>query len=170
MTEKVTRAAFIYLEPKLRDDKETFAQCWSCRMFVPEVEGLKGGRCIIHGSKVEVSLGATCGFYVDWPTPKGECDPAVVKAHAEELAGGIAASVTPEESGLINEKVQCRRCVFGENNATICAFFRALNLRAPSVSDFDTKIKPNACCNAWTEKPEEYGKRETKALQKAKKS
>lgn len=143
---KVTRSAFLYLEPKPRDSAEEFAQCSSCRMFVPKVEGLNGSRCIIHGSKVEVSPGATCGLYVDWPT--GKPNQQVVDNHAAELAKDIAGSVTPQESGLVNMKVQCHRCSFAEEEATICGLYRKLN--SMDLGKFDENIKPHACCNAWT--------------------
>lgn len=153
--EKVTRVAFLFLTPKARDDKGTFAQCWSCRMFVPEVEGLDGSRCIIHGSKVEVDADDSCGFYVDWPLAKGAPNPDVIRDHANELAKNIPGSVTPEESGLIDERVQCHRCAFALDNANVCGLYRQLNRSAGSISDYDEKITPNSCCNAWTKKPED---------------
>lgn len=153
MTEKVGRVAFLYLDPKPRDDKGTFAQCWSCRMFVPKVEGLEGSRCIIHGSKVCVDADDSCGFYVDWPTAKGEPNPEVQEDHAEELKKGIPGSVTPDESGLVDKRVQCHRCIFARNEARVCGLYAALN-RASDAVKFDEKITPNSCCNAWTEKPD----------------
>jgi hypothetical protein len=152
MPDKVTRAAFIYLEPKPRDDNGTFAQCWSCRMFVPEVTGLDGGRCIIHGSKVDIDADDSCGFYVDWPTEDGEPNPQVVHDHAEELAKNIPGSVTPEESGLIDDRVQCHRCAFAEAGATVCGLYRSLSRARPRIVDLDDRIKPHACCNAWTDR------------------
>lgn len=169
MTEKVTRAAFLYLEPKPRDDKGTFAQCWSCRMFVPEVPGLKGSRCIIHGSKVGVGSGDSCGFYVDWPTPDGEPNPEVVRDHSAELAKNIPGSVTPEESGLVDEKVQCHRCMFAKSEGMICGLYQKLNKSVGDEFDLDTDIKPNACCNAWIEKPEDNPARSVKALKRMRK-
>jgi len=118
-------------------------------MFVPEVEGLKGARCVIHGSKVELDADDSCGFFVDWPTPDGKPNPDVVKDHAEELAKGLQGSVTPEESGLVG-KVQCHRCAFAEEAATLCALYRDVTKALPDLFNLDDKIKPHACCNAWT--------------------
>lgn len=155
MTEKITRTAFIYLEPKSRDDKGTFAQCWSCRMFVPEVKGLEGSRCVIHGSKVKVDADDSCSYWVDWPTDDGEPNPEVVSDHAGELAKGIKGSVTPEESGLVDDKVQCHRCSFAEEDTTVCGLYKKLNKKLPDLFKLDTSIKTNACCNAWMEKEED---------------
>lgn len=143
MIERITRDAFLYLAPK--KDKATFAQCGPCRMFVPEVEGREGGRCVIHGSDVEIDEDDSCGFMVEWPTPDGKPNPEVVKDHAEELAKGIPGSVTPEESGLVDRRVQCHRCRYMEDGPT-CGLYAKLN----QMSDFDLdeKIERNACCNA----------------------
>ncbi len=149
---KVTRAAFIYLEPKGRDDKGVFAQCWSCRMYVPEVSGRDGGRCVIHGSEVDIDADDSCGFWVDWPTPDGEPNPEVVADHARELAKGIPGSVKPVESGLVDERVQCRHCEFAEAEAEHCGLYAKLNRRLGSEFDADPKIKPHACCNAWVKR------------------
>ncbi len=142
----------MFLTPKSRDDKKTFAQCGSCRMFVPEVQDLEGSRCVIHGSKVDVDKDDSCGFWVDWPTPAAEPNPAVVEDHAHELAQGIRGSVTPAESGLVDEKVQCHRCVFFNSAGPTCGLFEELNEALPHFFDLDTKITRNSCCNAWTSK------------------
>ncbi len=135
----IERDAFIYLEPKSRDDREWFAQCKSCRMFVPQMS-----RCIIHGSKVKVGEGDSCGFWVDWPTPDGSPNPQVVSDHAAELRKDIPGSVTPKESGFVDDRVQCHRCDFFEEGT--CYLYRSLGL--------DDQVKHNACCNAWTKRDE----------------
>jgi len=149
---KITsREGFIYLEPKKRDRREMFAQCGSCRMFTPHVDGLQGARCIIHGSRVEIGKDDSCGFWVDWPTPDGSPNPEVVSDHSRELAHIIPGSVKPEESGLVDDRVQCHRCTFFDSGESECGLFAELNHNMPDHFDLPTKVKPNACCNMWTE-------------------
>jgi len=148
---RITRDAFLFLTPAADDQKADFAQCGPCRMFVPEkyLEGkLKGDRCIIHGSKQEVSAGMSCGFMCSWPTPDGSPVEEVIKDHAEELMKIIPGSVTAKDSGLVDRKVQCHRCRFSEAKASKCVLYRALNQTFPEVFDLDEKITPNSCCNA----------------------
>ncbi len=147
---KVERDAFIYLEPKPRDDESSFAQCGSCRMFVPKVMGLTGSRCIIHGSKQKIDVGDSCGFYVDWPM--GKPNPKVQQDHAAELEKDIPGSVKASESGLVDNRVQCHRCTFALDGATLCGLYLQLTRKAPNFVSLDDKIEPHACCNAWTEK------------------
>ncbi len=144
MADKITRDAFLYLAPK--KEKENFAQCIACRMFIPEVEGYKGGRCVIHGSEVEIDGDDSCGFMVEWPTANGAPNPETVEDHAEELAKGVPGSVTPEESGLVSRRVQCHRCRFVEEGPR-CGLYIELN-SVSSNFDLDVNIEPHACCNA----------------------
>ncbi len=144
MADKVGRDAFLYLAPK--KDEEDFAQCEACRMFVPEVEGREGGRCVIHGSDVEIDEDDSCGFMVEWPTPDGKPNPEVVEDHAEELAKGVPGSVTPEESGLVSRRVQCHRCRFMVEGPR-CGLYMELN-RVSNNFDLVVEIEEHACCNA----------------------
>lgn len=137
----VDRNAFLYLAPKPRDDKQSFAQCGSCRLFT-------GNGCVIHGSKVEVDDDDSCGFYVDWPN--GKIDPKVVANHKADLERGVPGSVTPEESGLVGSLVQCHRCDFYSEGK--CGLFEKLNAALPRVFKLNVKVEPHACCNAWTER------------------
>lgn len=90
MTDLVDRSAFIYLEPK-HADKAWFAQCGTCRLFVPGKVAEDGkGRCVIHGSYVDVDENDSCGFYVPWATEDGKAVPEVVKGHAVELKKRLA--------------------------------------------------------------------------------
>ncbi len=123
-------------------------------MFVQSVNGLDGSRCIIHGSKIDIDDDDSCGFWVDWPTKDGKPIPEVVANHASELSDGLAGSVTPEESGLVDELVQCRHCVFSTEGARVCGLYRDTNRAMPQTFALDEKIQPNACCNAWTEIPD----------------
>ncbi len=153
-TEKIGRDAFIYLPPKKSIAKD-FAQCGPCRMFVPNEylsNGVKGGRCIIHGSKVRIDEDDSCGFMVPWPTPDGSPNTKVVKDHAEELAKNIPGSVTPQQSGLVDRWVQCFRCKFANDDVSRCGLYESLNQKLPKLFDLDTEIERHACCNAQTPK------------------
>jgi hypothetical protein len=153
MTEKVTRDAFLYLPPK-HGVAEDFAQCGPCRMFVPAKylhDGMEGGRCIIHGSRVVIDEDDSCGFMVPWPTPDGSANTKVYRDHAAELVKELPGSVTPEQSGLVSRKVQCHRCRFKRNKeATLCNLFYTLTKKMPDKFDLDENIEPHACCNAQT--------------------
>ncbi len=130
-------------------------------MFVPNEylpRGWKSGRCIIHGSKVEVDDDDSCGFMVPWPTPNGQPVEEVQKQHAAELAKDIPGSVTPEQSGLVSRLVQCHRCLFEKNQATLCGLYEKMNSALPDMFDLDTSIEPHACCNAQEPKQKSHGK------------
>lgn len=149
---KVERNAFLYLEPKTTSQREDFAQCGPCRMFVPEklLEGkLIGDRCIIHGSTVVIDEDDSCGFMVPWPNPD-KPNTQVMKDHAEELLKMIPGSVTPDESGLVDRRVQCHRCRFTDNRAVKCGLYENLNKTFPYMFDLNPEITPNSCCNAQT--------------------
>jgi hypothetical protein len=147
---KITRDAFLYLEPKTSAQKQDFAQCGPCRMFVPEsyLDGkLIGDRCIIHGSLIAIDADDSCGFFVPWPNPD-KPNSEVMRDHAEELLKMIPGSVTPEESGLVDRKVQCHRCRFANAKVDVCGLYDGLNDSFPDVFDLKTEILKNACCNA----------------------
>ena len=153
MADLVDRSAFLYLEPKKGNEKE-FAQCGTCRLFVPGPKGSGGeagetlGRCVIHGSYVDIDEDDSCGFYVPWPTPGGVPIPKVVADHKAELEKGIQGSVTAVESGLVDREVQCHRCRFAEVGATRCGLYVELNKKMPDKVLLNPKIEPHACCNA----------------------
>lgn len=147
---KVTRDAFLYLEPK--HNEEDFAQCGPCRMFVGEGHGFDEGRCILHGTRVEIDDDDSCGFMAEWPTPDGAPNPEVVLDHARELHEGIPGSVTPKESGLVDRRVQCHRCKFANAAVSRCGLYEKLNAAFPEIFDLDPKIKRHACCNAQSPK------------------
>jgi hypothetical protein len=153
--EKIGRDAFIYLAPKTEGQAEDFAQCGPCRMFVPEAalkgSELKGDRCIIHGSFVALDDDDSCGFMVPWPTPDGSPNPEVVADHARELIKMIPGSVSPEDSGLVDRRVQCHRCKFPEDKQVMrCGLYAALNRQFADIFDLKVEIEPHACCNAQT--------------------
>jgi hypothetical protein len=148
---KYDRGIFIYLAPRNFDRDADFAQCESCRMFVHEsaLKAKEGSRCIIHGARAIIDEDDSCGFWVPWP--EGEPVPRVIADHAAELDKGVAASITPEQSGLVGDRVQCHRCAQFEPKRSRCGLYAALNEAAPQVFDLDEQVKPHACCNAWTD-------------------
>ena len=143
---KVGRDAFLYLEPasKIRE----FAQCGSCCMYVSGSEvGKKTDRCVLHGSKVEISGSMSCGLYVP-----GKPTSEDLAAHAEELRSGRKASVTPDESGLVDRKVRCENCYYFDSGDGDCELFEALNKQNPRLFELEETVEPGACCNAQTKK------------------
>jgi hypothetical protein len=147
--DKIGRDAFLFMKPGSPGENEDFAQCGPCRMFVPEsyLDSKSGtARCILHGSDVEVDDDDSCGLFARWPT--GEPNEQVIRDHAAELMKDIPGSVTPEESGLVSQQVQCHRCQFEKNDSTICGLFEELNGKFPEKWDLDTAIEQHSCCNA----------------------
>jgi len=153
---RITRDAFIFFTPAGEPQRPDFAQCISCRMFVPEkylAGKIKGDRCIIHGPKQVLGGGWSCGFYVPWATPDGKPVEDTVKAHSGELLKMLAnfaklgsGLITAKISGLVNRLVQCHRCRFSEGE--ICGLYRELNRKFPGLFDLKEEITPNSCCNA----------------------
>jgi hypothetical protein len=132
---KINRDTFLYLAPRFAP-KSRWAQCSTCRDWV------SGDRkCVIHGPKVNVVGGASCGLYV-WGVPR----PAGTETRAK---------VTPEESGLVVRDVRCQNCRWFDDADGECEFFRLLNEKLPDVFDLDVKVDKLGCCNA--QQPNEEG-------------
>lgn len=149
MPQKITRDAFLYFNHRTNSPKKQFAQCVTCRKFVPhEYMGDKSTTdlCVEHGSKVKVGEEWSCGVYTIWP--KGSPNPQVIRDHAGELAKGIPGSVTPEESGLVERQVRCENCYFYERT---CNLYFQLNSLLPTIFDLDIHVDEYGCCNAQTE-------------------
>jgi hypothetical protein len=121
---KITRDAFLYLDPKPPEDE--FAQCGTCIMFIPDHD-----RCMIHGAKIKVDEDDSCGLYV----------------HGVPRNGPPTAAVTPKESGLVGRQVRCENCEHF-NGKDLCLLFKNLNRVLPDKFDLDTKVSPKGCCNA----------------------
>lgn len=131
-------------------------------MFVPEAilgKGFKGDRCIVHGSKTVVGPDYSCGVFAPWPTPDGSPNREVQEDHAAELRKGIPGSFTPDQSGLVKQRVQCHRCEYHANpQVTRCGLYIHLNKVLPELFKLKTEIKPHACCNAWEPKTQDGAK------------
>jgi hypothetical protein len=122
---KIKRDAFLYLDP--RPPKEDFAQCSTCRMFLPEQ-----GLCSLHGKDVEIKPTMSCGFY----TPGGPAD--------ESELEHVSKAVTPEESGLVDREVRCENCISFDKGK--CKLFEMLN-QNPNWN-CDPNVDKHGCCNA----------------------
>jgi Pyruvate/2-oxoacid:ferredoxin oxidoreductase delta subunit len=148
---KNTRDAFLYFNHRPNSPKTEFAQCVTCRMFVPdEYMGTDSDMdlCVAHGSNVKVGEEYSCGLYSGWP--KGPPNPQVIRDHAAELKKGIPGSVTPKESGLVERKVRCENCAFFDKNK--CRLYMMLNKTLPNLFDLDENVEPYGCCNANIER------------------
>jgi Pyruvate/2-oxoacid:ferredoxin oxidoreductase delta subunit len=149
---KIKRDAFLYLEPA--KNTANFAQCGTCTFFVPAHAlntARSGGEpspkdlCCLHGAKVGIEAGYSCGMYVP-----GRPTPADLAAHAAELRAGHPAAVTPKESGLVERKVRCEHCFFFDAKESECELFEDLTTKMSTVFDLDESVEKGACCNAQT--------------------
>lgn len=141
---KITRDAFVYLNPISEVSKNRFAQCETCRLWVP---GFEGGGCIIHGSKqVPITASMSCALFIAWPDGKPE--PDAVQNHLAELQKDIPGVVTPEESGLVDREVRCENCDYFDSGKAKCGLFEKLNKAMPDIFDLQTDVDAYGCCNA----------------------
>jgi hypothetical protein len=120
---KRERDAFLYMNPK--GDPDKFAQCGSCRFFMP---GLK--KCAPMGGE-RVLAGWSCGGY-GFGTPTDDQP--------------ITRSWSPEEAGLVKRQVRCENCVSFDDGE--CELFRKLNEAFPKLFDLDVDVDAKGCCNA----------------------
>jgi hypothetical protein len=125
---KLTRDAFLYMEPK--EPVKKFAQCGTCRMFLPKKE-----RCAILGPTLHVPAEASCGLYIH-----GEPSD---KQDAEKI-------VTPKEAGFVKRQVRCQNCISFDDGT--CKLYAMLNEIKPDIFDLDTKVNEYSCCNGQTPK------------------
>lgn len=124
---RIARDTFLYMVPRADASRDKFAQCSQCRDFV---KGKK--RCAILGN-TEVLAGDSCGAFVE----------------GKYSGQPIRALTTPEAVGLVSRAVRCENCKYGGKT---CGLYKMLNDALPDVFDLDTKIEPQACCNAQTPK------------------
>jgi len=149
-SEKITRAAFLYMDPSTKSPQDEFAQCDTCRMFVPAGEAAPTARCVVLGSKQKVGPEYSCGLYSVWP--KGKPDPHVVLQHAMELSRGLPASVSAAEAGLVERQVRCENCEFYQEGSSDCHLYWTLNKSLPGLFELDIHVDKHGCCNAQTAK------------------
>lgn len=129
--DKITRATFLYFDPKT--PKDEFAQCGTCVHFLEDQ-----GRCELHGADVEVDDDDSCGLYVHGEAEEGEKPEGLV---------------TPEESGLVSREVRCENCMFFDPDSEArehCDLYTQLNRILPKLFDLDRYVKAQGCCNAQT--------------------
>ncbi len=125
---KIKRDAFLYLSPK--EPRDEFAQCSTCRMYLPGKE-----RCGILGPSVHVPAEASCGLYIHGePTDEQECE-VIVK---------------PVEAGLVRRQVRCENCISFDDGK--CKLYAMLNELKPDMFDLDENVEAKACCNGQTPK------------------
>lgn len=131
VSERITRATFLYLDP--RNPEKKFAQCATCVHFIRDK-----GLCEWMSADDKIGPNYSCGFYVP-----GE------NAVGKEPLGLITA----DEAGVVERQVRCENCVFFDSNTEPrkhCDFYTQLNLILPGVFDLDRYVDEYACCNAQT--------------------
>lgn len=121
---KVTRDAFLYLEPK--GDGRQFGQCSTCVLFLS-----KTNRCKILGKNDVVYPDSSCGFYQEGKS---------------EVTGEPTGEVSAKDAGLVHRQVRCENCAAFDGKNT-CLMFKDLNDKMPQVFSLDSKVKAKACCN-----------------------
>jgi hypothetical protein len=98
--QKITRSAFLYLEPREEDDDD-FAQCEDCFAF-------RNSKCSVMGNRKVSGSQGSCGFFVH--IARGSVP-------AEYLAGNLS----PAETGYVERPVRCENCYYGEDGT--CELF-----------------------------------------------
>ncbi|PWT78348.1 MAG: hypothetical protein C5B60_01285, partial [Chloroflexi bacterium] len=121
--QKKQRDAFLYLDPRTPDKR--FAQCGTCRLFLPgrELCGIIGNHAVASDS---------CGFYGHG---KPTDDQPVTK------------SVTAKEAGFVRRQVRCENCKHF-HDGHLCGLFETLNKVMPDEWDLDPEVDKYGCCNA----------------------
>lgn len=128
--EKVTRATFLYMDPKA--PKTKFAQCGTCPHWIPGMD-----RCELHRSQDKIDDDDSCGLYV----------------HGKPAGTHPMGLVTPEQSGLVSRQVRCENCMFFDPDTEPrehCDFYTQLNRLFPSLFNLDRYVDSHGCCNAQT--------------------
>ena len=124
---KLGRDAFLYMHP--HGNKGSFAQCSTCRLFMPRSE-----KCAVLDTHVEPRW--SCGLYAEGrPDDNQEA----------------TASATPEEVGLTRMQVRCENCAAFDGKDS-CHLFERLNRDEPDLWSLDTKVEALGCCNGWSPK------------------
>jgi len=126
--DKIGRWAFLYMEPKTPEDAKEFAQCSTCKMFLP---GKK--RCGIFGPDDEVKALASCGLYLQG------------KSHDNQKIQNI---VTPEAAGYVEGAARCENCSWYKDGT--CGLFADLDKAMSDTFELGSNVSPKGCCNAWS--------------------
>lgn len=121
-SEKITRDAFLYLEPKGIEDREQFAQCGTCAFRFDK------DRCALMGqSKIDFQDG-TCSMY----------------SEGKPMFLAPFMNYTHDQIGYTQRQVRCENCKYGGEE---CQLYTQLNKVFPQAFDLDTKIDSYGCCN-----------------------
>lgn len=136
--EKLSAQTFIYLDPKGKP--EDHALCRSCRLYSSPEDEI----CLIHGQNMPIGEDFSCNLYVN-----GQPD--------VENADKAEANISPKDSGLESDPVQCQRCKWyflyeDEPKAGYCKLFALLNDKLSSIFNLAEDVHKNGCCNAWQAK------------------
>jgi hypothetical protein len=117
------------MDPK--GDKDKFAQCGSCFMFMPNKQ-----RCSIFGKNDKVIATAACGLYV-YGKPNNNQE--------------WKTAVTPKTAGYAEGQMRCENCSWLESD-NVCGLYKSLNRKSSDIFDLETKVDPKGCCNAFNKK------------------
>ena len=153
--EKIKRDTFLYMEPPEGYYRpEAFANCETCRKYVPQDYAKTGNLCIELGPDPKIGDDWSCCLYSWWPLLKP--NPVVIKDHLVEIQDarkkGASDFVSPKVAGLVHRQVRCENCGYFDEPDSDCELFEMLNEKFPEYFDLDEKVKPLACCNAQTAK------------------
>lgn len=127
--EPLDRSIFVYIEPK--EGEKEFAQCSTCRMFLPEYN-----LCSILGTRFKVSPNGSCTEY----TPGGPAE--------ESELEHVSAAFAPSEVGYEERPVRCENCRFFSTGDYKCDLYHRLNTTYPTIFSLKERVHPKGCCNA----------------------
>jgi hypothetical protein len=153
---RLGRDVFLYMEPRpALDAPASFAQCASCCNFIPDLQmhgAVRGDRCLLFGTNFPITDDDSCNLYVPWPA--GDPCKGCVAHGAEELIGGMRASVKPFDVGYVADtKVTCKRCRQFDFVDSACEAMEELNRKLPQMFDLDEKVSADGCCSMWSAIP-----------------
>lgn len=117
------KSTFLYMEPK--GDGKEFAQCGTCWKFT-------GKSCLEFSPDEEVGADDSCGLY-------NQGKPA------KDMMGKESGGTDKKTAGFVDGVVRCENCEYFEKGDKDCLLFRILGM-------IDYKVKPKACCNAFSAK------------------
>ena len=165
---KIERDTFLYMEPPAGYyDADWFANCKTCRKYVPQEYSKTHSECIELGPNPKIGDDWSCCLYSWWPLLRP--NPTIINDHLVEIETaqkkGATAFVSPKVAGLVHRRVQCRRCMFFDAKESECELYELLTKLRPDVFSLDKKVKPLACCNA--QEPIEGNMKQAAAVRRA---